>query len=152
MEVVPEVRIEPMTVDDIPGVLEVEEKSFPTPWKRDAFLFELLHNKVAHYLVAKAGGRVVGYGGMWILVDEAHVTNIAVHPDWRRRGIGEALLRRLMAEAKERGADRMTLEVRKSNWQARRLYEKLGFLTLGCRRNYYTETREDALIMWKYDL
>ncbi|HHV58014.1 MAG TPA: ribosomal protein S18-alanine N-acetyltransferase [Firmicutes bacterium] len=141
-----------MTVDDIPGVLEVEVESFTTPWKRDAFFFELLHNKVAHYLVAKAGDRVVGYGGMWILVDEAHVTNIAVHPDWRRRGVGETLLKRLLAEAKEHGADRMTLEVRKSNWSARRLYEKLGFVVLGCRRNYYSETHEDALIMWKYDL
>lgn len=147
-----EITIVPMAAEDIPGVLEVEEKSFTSPWSREAFVFELFHNKVAYYLVAKAEDKVIGYGGMWLLLDEAHVTNIAVHPDWRRRGVGEKLLSRLMADAKERGAERMTLEVRKSNWSARRLYEKLGFVTLGCRRNYYTETHEDALIMWKYNL
>jgi ribosomal-protein-alanine N-acetyltransferase len=95
---------------------------------------------------------VVGYAGVWVLVDEAHVTNIAVLPKWRRQGIGEGLLTKLMTVAKAHGADKMTLEVRKSNWGARRLYEKLGFVALGCRRNYYAETREDAIIMWKYNL
>lgn len=147
-----DVSIGPMTMDDIPGVLEVEERSFAVPWKKDAFVFELLHNKVAYYLVAKAADKVVAYGGMWLLVDEAHVTNIAVHPERRKEGIGEALMLGLMARAKEYGADSMTLEVRKSNWSARKLYEKLGFVVLGCRRGYYSETKEDALIMWKFGL
>ena len=147
-----DVKIVPMGMDHLPGVLVVEKQSFPSPWSRDGFVFELLHNKVAHYLVAVAEETVVGYAGMWVLVDEAHVTNIAVLPQWRRQGLGEKLLTELMVIAKEHGADKMTLEVRKSNWGARQLYEKLGFAALGCRRNYYSETHEDAIIMWKYDL
>lgn len=146
------VKIVPMTMDHLPGVMDVERQSFTAPWSEDAFIFELLHNKVAHYLVAMVGNQVVGYGGMWVLVDEAHVTNIAVLPQWRRQGIAQALLNNLIDMAKAHGADKMTLEVRKSNWGARRLYERLGFEALGCRRNYYSETHEDAVIMWKYDL
>ncbi|MGI6128960.1 MAG: ribosomal protein S18-alanine N-acetyltransferase [bacterium] len=147
-----EVTIIPMTMDHLPGVSVVEKQSFPVPWSKDAFIFELLHNKVAHYLVAMAGDTVVGYAGVWVLVDEAHVTNIAVLPKWRRQKIGKRLLLELISMAKERGATKMTLEVRKSNWSARKLYEKLGFKALGCRRNYYSETKEDAIVMWKYNL
>jgi ribosomal-protein-alanine N-acetyltransferase len=147
-----DVTIIPMTMDHLSEVLVVEKQSFSTPWSRDGFMFELLHNKVAHYLVAIAQEMVVGYAGMWVLVDEAHVTNVAVLPTWRRRGIGERLLTELMIIAKNHGANKMTLEVRKSNWGARQLYEKLGFVALGCRRNYYSETHEDAIVMWKYNL
>ncbi|MFY9187721.1 MAG: ribosomal protein S18-alanine N-acetyltransferase [bacterium] len=147
-----EIKILPMTMDHLSGVMEVERQSFPYPWSQDAFMFELLHNKVACYLVAMAEETVVGYAGMWVLVDEAHVTNIGVLPQWRRQGIARALLSRLMEIAKANDADKMTLEVRKSNWGARKLYENLGFKALGCRRNYYAETHEDAVIMWKFDL
>ncbi len=146
------IKILPMAMDHLHGVMDVERQSFPAPWSRDAYIFELLHNKVAYYFVAMVDDTVVGYAGVWVLVDEAHVTNIAVLPKWRRQGIGEGLLTKLMTVAKAHGADKMTLEVRKSNWGARRLYEKLGFVALGCRRNYYAETREDAIIMWKYNL
>lgn len=152
MPAVADLKIIPMTMDHLSGVMDVEKQSFSYPWARDAFVFELLHNKVAYYLVAMVGHTVVGYGGMWVLLDEAHVTNIAVLPNWRRQGIAEQLLKDLMAIAQAQGADKMTLEVRKSNWGARKLYEKLGFVALGCRRNYYAETHEDAIIMWKFDL
>lgn len=91
---------------------------------------------------------VVGYMGMWIIVDEAHITNIAVHPQARRQQIAELAVRQMMLVAKERGAERMTLEVRKSNEAAIGLYEKVGFVNYGLRKNYYIEPREDAIIMW----
>lgn len=147
-----EIQILPMAADHLPRVTEIERQSFLVPWSSDALRFELFHNKVAHYLVAVVENAVVGYAGMWVLVDEAHVTNIAVLPKWRRRGIAKALLRKLINVAVASGVDKMTLEVRKSNWGARKLYEGLGFKTLGCRRNYYAETCEDALVMWKFDL
>lgn len=147
-----EIQIIPMTLTHVPQVMEVERQSFSTPWSKDAYIFELLHNEVAHYLVSMVGDLVVGYAGVWTMVDEAHVTNIAVLPLWRRQKIGERLMLELISLAKEHGCSKMTLEVRKSNWGARDLYEKLGFIALGCRRNYYSDTKEDAIIMWKYNL
>lgn len=144
--------IQPMAVDDLDGVLEIERVSFPTPWSRAAYYRELTDNTYAHYVVAKRGDEVVGYAGMWVLLDEAHVTNIAVHPRHRRRGIGEALMLQLMAIAREKGAARMTLEVRPSNKTAQKLYQKLGFVARGIRRRYYSDTKEDAIVMWKESL
>lgn len=142
------IEIGPMTLADVDGVTLVERLSFPSPWSRQAFVQELTENGLAHYVVARAGDQVVGYGGMWVVFDEAHVTNVAVHPDWRGRGIGEAIMRALMARALERGATRMTLEVRVSNHVAQNLYLKLGFRPAGIRKGYYTDNGEDALIMW----
>jgi len=141
-----------MTVDDLADVHEVERLSFPTPWSTNAFLRELTENIYADYIVAAVRGRVIGYAGMWVVIDEAHVTNIAVHPEFRGRGIGERLLCELFVRAKARGARRMTLEVRPSNEVARHLYEKHGFVARGLRKGYYSDTGEDAIIMWKYDL
>ncbi|HHV61773.1 MAG TPA: ribosomal protein S18-alanine N-acetyltransferase [Firmicutes bacterium] len=145
-----EIRL--MQYDDLDHVVEIESISFPTPWSRNAFASELFHNSRACYLVASVDGRVVGYVGTWLILDEAHVTNIAVHPDYRRQGIGEKLLRSMMALAGSRGAKRMTLEVRVSNKPAQRLYEKLGFVRIGLRRGYYHDNNEDAIIMWKEGL
>ncbi|BDG62454.1 ribosomal-protein-alanine acetyltransferase [Caldinitratiruptor microaerophilus] len=142
------VEIVPMSLADIDGVMVVERLSFPTTWSRQAFVHEVTANTHARYFVARAGRQVVGYGGMWLILDEAHVTNIAVHPDWRGRGIGEALMRRLMDCARSYGITRMTLEVRVSNHAAQNLYVKLGFRPAGIRKGYYTDTHEDALIMW----
>ncbi len=147
-----EVRILPMGLKDLPGVLAIEEVSFPTPWSARTFTAELTQNLCACYIVARAGDEVVGYAGMWVLLDEAHVTNIAVHPGWRGKGIGERLMRELMRRALQRGARRATLEVRKSNAVARRLYERLGFEVRGVRKGYYTDTREDAILMWHEDI
>lgn len=144
------VRVEPMCLEDLEGILEIEEASFPTPWSRKSFLYELLENERAVYLVAREQeDRVQGYIGMWMVLDEGHITNLAVHPRARGRGIGELLLKALMAESRSRGINRLTLEVRISNLVARNLYAKLGFVSAGIRPGYYLDNNEDALIMWK---
>lgn len=137
-----------MTVRDLDEVLRIERASFSAPWSRNAFAGELMDNHFAEYLVMFCGEQMIGYGGMWVIVDEAHVTNIAVYPEFRGKQNGERLLRMMMAEAAARGAVRMTLEVRVSNEVAKRLYRKLGFADAGLRKGYYTDNREDALIMW----
>lgn len=138
-----------MKLRHLPEVLAIERVSFPTPWTRQAFVFEILYNECARYVVALAGGRVVGYAGMWVLVDEAHLTNIAVHPEWRGLGLGRALMEEMLARARSFGVRAMTLEVRPSNLPAVRLYASLGFVERGRRKGYYADTGEDALIMWK---
>jgi len=142
-------RFEPMRVRDLEAVLAIERASFTTPWSRAAYHRELVVNGYATYLVGRLDGRLVSYGGMWVVLDEAHVTNIAVHPGYRRAGIGRLTMRALERRAVQLGASRMTLEVRVSNHAARRLYRSLGFRGTGIRRNYYSDTREDAIVMWK---
>jgi len=139
--------IEPMRLEDLPVVQAIEQASFTTPWPAHAYRSELEANRLATYLVVRAGDAVVGYGGMWLMVDEAHITTFAVHPAWRRRRIGERLLLALLDLAVDRRAREATLEVRLSNLPARRLYEKYGFRPVGLRPNYYSDDREDALIM-----
>jgi len=143
-----DLEVRAMTVNDLDQVMEIERVSFPTPWSRAAYHRELTDNAYARYVVATRDGQVVGYAGMWVLLEEAHVTNIAVHPRYRRRGLGETLMRELMRLAREAGASRMTLEVRPSNSPAQRLYAKLGFHRHGIRRRYYSDTKEDAIVMW----
>ncbi|AEG14165.1 ribosomal-protein-alanine acetyltransferase [Desulfofundulus kuznetsovii DSM 6115] len=138
-----------MSCDHLDEVLAIEQVSFTTPWSRHAFTYELLQNEFAVYIVVLAGQKVVGYAGMWLVLDEAHVTNVAVHPQYRRRHIGRKLMQELMRRAVTLGASRMTLEVRTSNHVARHLYASLGFVERGRRRGYYTDTNEDAVIMWK---
>jgi len=140
-------RVDPMTVDDLAAVQDIERRSFLTPWPSHAYRTELETNRLATYLVARFQGRLVGYGGMWVMVDEAHVTTFAVDPDFRRRGIGERILLALLDVAHARNAREATLEVRLSNIAARRLYEKYGFRPVGLRPRYYSDDKEDALIM-----
>lgn len=140
--------IEPMRVEDVEDVLDIERASFATPWSRLAFLSELLENERAVYLVAREDGRVVGYVGMWRVLDEGHITNLAVHPTARRKGVGRKLLETLTSLAVARGLRRMTLEVRVSNYPAQHLYLAFGFLAAGIRPGYYQDNQEDALIMW----
>ncbi|MGC8633653.1 MAG: ribosomal protein S18-alanine N-acetyltransferase [Candidatus Limnocylindrales bacterium] len=139
--------VERMRVDDIPAVHEIERASFTAPWPAHAFRQELEANRLARYVVAWANDRIVGYAGLWQMVDEAHVTTFAVAPDCRRQGVGEALLTELLGIAESVGASVATLEVRVSNLPARRLYEKYGFRPVGVRPRYYTDNNEDALIM-----
>nr|WP_173104454.1 ribosomal protein S18-alanine N-acetyltransferase [Bacillus sp. KH172YL63] len=137
-----------MTVDDLDAVMAIENQSFSIPWSRDAFLNEIEQNHLSTYLVAEEDERVVGYCGVWLVVDEGHITNVAVLPDYRGRGVGEALMRKLMDVAGECGARTMTLEVRVTNGAAQHLYRKLGFQDGGIRKRYYSDNQEDALVMW----
>jgi ribosomal-protein-alanine N-acetyltransferase len=139
--------VEAMRIDDLGEVHEIERASFSAPWPPNAYLSELQTNRLAHYLVVRVDGRVVGFGGIWLMVDEAHVTTFAIHPDWRRLRLGERLIIALLDVALERRAGEATLEVRLSNLPARRLYEKYGFRPVGIRPRYYTDNGEDALIM-----
>jgi ribosomal-protein-alanine N-acetyltransferase len=136
-----------MTPEDIPAVHAIESASFPTPWPPYAFRQELETNRLARYIVVRAGGRVIAYAGIWLMVDEAHVTTFAVLPAYRRRGIGGLLLVELMELSADLGAVVCTLEVRLSNAGARQLYQAFGFKPVGVRPRYYTDNGEDALIM-----
>jgi ribosomal-protein-alanine N-acetyltransferase len=161
--------IEPMRLRDIGEVMEIERASFPSPWSARAYRHELLENDLSHYLVVRqrqmegAGlsllGKVrrslevgkqlpiLGYGGFWMMAGEAHVSTIAVQPNWRRQGIGELLLVAMLDRATELEANIATLEVRVSNVTAQNLYRKYGFRQVGLRRRYYRDSDEDALIM-----
>jgi len=140
--------IQPMTTADIAGVTRIERASFTTIWPSDAFYNELSTNKLAHYFVGRYDDRVVAYGGVWVILEDSHVTTLAVDPEYRGRRFGEVLLLRLIDEAIERGAAWITLEVRESNVVAQRLYRKYGFTTVTMRSGYYSDDNESALIMW----
>ncbi|HET7628909.1 MAG TPA: ribosomal protein S18-alanine N-acetyltransferase [Bacillales bacterium] len=137
-----------MNVDDIDAVMKVEKASFTMPWSDSAFYNELTNNRFATYILAQDADCVIGYCGVWVIVDESHVTNIAILPEYRGKQIGESLLRTAMHYARMKGARKMSLEVRVSNESAQRLYRKLGFQPGGIRKNYYTDNYEDALVMW----
>jgi ribosomal-protein-alanine N-acetyltransferase len=136
-----------MTVDDHPAVQAIERASFAVPWPDDAYRNEIRTNRLASYVVARLGDAVVGFAGIWVMVDEAHVTTFAVDPHYRRRGVGERLLLALLDLSVRRLAREATLEVRLSNLPARKLYEKYGFRPVGIRPRYYSDNGEDALIM-----
>jgi ribosomal-protein-alanine N-acetyltransferase len=140
-------EVGPMRLGDIPAVLEIERLSFSSPWPAFAFEQELTANRLAHYRVGRVDGRVVAFAGIWLMVDEAHVTTFGVHPDHRRRGIGRLLLLHLAEAAIELGSSRMTLEVRVSNAAAQALYRSFGFRVSGRRIAYYSDDGEDALVM-----
>ena len=140
-------RVDAMTFADIPAVHAIERASFVVPWPDDAYRNELATNRLASYIVARADDAVVGFAGLWVMVDEAHVTTFAVDPRWRRRGVAQRLLLGLLDIAVARRAREATLEVRLSNVPARRLYEKFGFRPVGIRPRYYSDNGEDALIM-----
>jgi ribosomal-protein-alanine N-acetyltransferase len=170
--------IEPMQLEDIPDVLEIEHVAFPTPWPARAYRHEVSENRLAHYFVARPhfveefeeeirkenpgllqrvqrwaigtrsdGPSVVGYCGFWMAADEGHLSTIAVDPSYREQGIGQLLLITAIERALELGANIMSLEVRVSNTTAQSLYRKYGFKVVGRRRRYYSDNREDALIM-----
>lgn len=133
--------------EDAEGVAAVERESFPTPWSREDFWREA-SNEFAYYIVALDDADIIGFCGCWISFEEAQVTNIALTASQRGRGLGKALMEKLMCAAAERGVERMTLEVRPSNTPALRLYEGLGFAAVGVRKKYYQDNDEDAILMW----
>lgn len=137
-----------MREEDIDQVLAVEHASFTVPWSREAFYNELHNNKFAVYIVLEEDNKIIGYSGTWVVIDEAHVTNVAILPEYRGRQLGETMMRKLMSVAREMGAKSMTLEARVTNHVAQSLYRKLGFQNGGIRKNYYSDNQEDALVMW----
>ena len=138
-----------MELTDIDAVLDIEENSFSIPWTRNSFVTEITKNKLAIYCVVEVDGEVAAYGGMWLVVDEAHITNVAVHPRYRGRGVGKKIVEGLVEEGEKMKIYRMTLEVRRSNLVAQGLYKKFGFIPCGVRSGYYHDNGEDAIIMWK---
>lgn len=142
-------QVELMNKSHIDGIMEIEKDSFAIPWSRAAVEKELSNN-LAIYAVVKENDKVVGYGGMWHVVNEGHITNIAVHKDYRHKGIGNIIVNKLIEIAEEKEMIGLTLEVRKSNLPALELYRKNGFKLEGIRPEYYEDNKEDAYIMWKY--
>jgi len=138
-----------MEEKDLDAVLEIENLSFPNPWSRMTFLGEIVNPPITipSVIVRTPEDRVVGYILLWHIREEVQISNFAVHPDFRKKGLGEAVLLYVLDKIKRHGATRIFLEVRPSNRAARSLYEKLGFRYLGSRKKYYRSPDEDALIM-----
>jgi ribosomal-protein-alanine N-acetyltransferase len=155
--VTPDVESRPVPVHLVPmrrrhlrSILRIESQVYPQPWSLSLFLGELGLRGSRYYVVARIDGVVVGYAGLMTSLDEAHVTTIAVDPAWQRHRVGSRLLINLTRAALARGARHMTLEVRVSNGAAQHMYRRFGFETEGVRKNYYAESKEDALIMWAH--
>jgi ribosomal-protein-alanine N-acetyltransferase len=147
-----EVHLVPMRRRHLRSVLRIEAQVYPRPWSLSLFLSELALRSTRVYTVARAHGTVVGYSGLMLTGPDAHVTTIAVDPEYHRHGVGTRLLANMARQALDRGAHHLTLEVRMSNRPAQALYQKFGFLPAGVRKNYYVETNEDALVMWADDI
>lgn len=135
-----------MTIDDVDAIHAIEEACFKVPWSRESFLREVTENACARYMVLREDGVAIAYAGVWFVLDEGHITNIAVHPDRRGLGYGEKVTRAMIQLAADSGMNWMTLEVRRSNKIAQNMYHKLGFIDVGYRKRYYENT-EDALVM-----
>ena len=136
-----------MRLKDVDAVEAIERATFARPWSRDSFRQELTRNVAARYLVAEENGEVLGYAGAWIILDESHITNIAVREDARGRGLGRRLTAELLQVLSNLGAGYATLEVRVSNERAQNLYKSLGFISVGKRKRYYEDNNEDAFLM-----
>ncbi len=144
-----DIIIRDMVEDDIDAIVEIENEVFSTPWSRESFITEIRENLLAKYIVAEVDKKAVGYGGIWLILTEGHITNIAVKERYRGLGIGEQLLNGLITYCMSKGINSMTLEVRKSNTIAQNLYKKYGFIDYGVRPRYYSDNNEDAIIMWR---
>jgi ribosomal-protein-alanine N-acetyltransferase len=147
-----DLEIDTMEIDDLDDVMEIEQASFSLPWSRWMFERELRSRERSHFLVVRSGSELVGYVGFWMVLDEAHIVTIAVRSDFRRRGVGSYILASALGLAVRLGAGRATLEVRITNLAAQRLYRKFGFEKIAIRKNFYSDTGEDAYVMWIYDL
>ncbi|MBN2222142.1 MAG: ribosomal protein S18-alanine N-acetyltransferase [Vallitaleaceae bacterium] len=139
--------IRPMKMDDVEAIAEIETLSFSVPWSKESILQEL-DNKDAYYLVMEENGKVLGYGGFWKILDEAHITNLAITPEFRGRKLGKKLLEAMLNYCRTLEIKKATLEVRESNFVALKVYTSLGFYIEGKRSRYYTNPTEDAMIMW----
>ncbi len=136
------------SINDADAMAELDRICFTLPWSRQAFLHEL-SNEAAFYIVTATAGKIIGYAGMWSIIDEGHITNLAVHPEHRKMGLGEMMLSEMIRISREDGILKHTLEVRASNEPAIGLYKKMGFKISGIRKEYYSDNMEDALILWR---
>lgn|SRR5690625_4061297 len=143
-----DIVIRPMQVEDLDQVEEIEHKSFTSTWSKNLYKKELLENSFAYYFVIEKDEKMIGFSGIWIVLDEAQVTNIAIDPNYRGQGYGTLLFKYLINKAMSKGATNLSLEVRKSNKHAQHLYQKFGLKPAGIRKNYYTDDGEDAIVMW----
>ena len=141
-----------MTLEDVPQVHAIETATFPTPWSEQSFIDEMTKNVCARYMVAEEDGHVIAFAGAWMILDEGHITNIAVSAPHRGKGVGKAVTDALKQYAANLGVQYMTLEVRRSNLVAQNMYKKLGFIELGYRKRYYEDNGEDALLMVCQDM
>lgn len=139
--------IRKMTVEDVPAVVDLDQKSFSLPWPERSFRFEITDNPISRCWVAELDGKVVGMIVVWLIVDEAHVATLATHPEFRRQGIGQRLLSHALRDLIQEGARRSFLEVRESNLAAQEMYRKFGYEETGRRRRYYRDNDEDAILM-----
>lgn len=137
-----------MESKDIEQVVEVSNLSLKETWNKDSFTKEIT-NPMAKYLVAQADNKIIGFAGLWVICDEGHITNIAVHPQYRGNGIGSKLVESLINNSNSWYINSLTLEVRATNEIAQNLYKKYGFKEEGIRKNYYSDNKEDAIIMWR---
>ncbi|MFZ3579557.1 ribosomal protein S18-alanine N-acetyltransferase [Virgibacillus sp. DJP39] len=144
----PELVVRLMELTDIDAVVEVEKMSFSSAWTEDIFYQEIVNNQFAHYFVVEVDEKVVGYAGLWVVIDDAQITNIAIMPTLRGNKLGEKLFKYTMEQAIRLGSSRLSLEVRVSNIVAQRMYRKFGLVPGGLRKNYYTDNKEDAIVMW----
>lgn len=142
---------ERLASEHLEEVLAIEQAVHRSPWSPQSFKNEMTFPD-GEFIVATEAREVIGYAGVWVTVDEAHITNIAVKPDRQRQGLGAVLLEELLDRARNRGAECATLEVRQSNEAALKLYEKFGFIQCGRRKRYYPDNGEDAIIMWLHEL
>lgn len=143
-----QIIIRNMKIEDVDQVIEVEKASFSTPWTTNIFYQEIVDNQHAHYFVIEVDEKIVGYVGMWIVIDDAQITNIAILPEHRGKRYGEKLFQFVLQLLKSLNVRRLSLEVRVSNIVAQKLYRKFGLVPGGIRKNYYTDNGEDAIVMW----
>jgi ribosomal-protein-alanine N-acetyltransferase len=147
-----EIFIREMTLEDVNQVFEIDKICFAEAWSLESFEYEMTENKFARYYVAETkGGTIVGYSGLWQILEEGHITNVAVKPEYRRHGLGQYIVSTLIENSLRVGIKTFTLEVRPSNKAAIHLYRNFGFLEAGIRKGYYADNNEDAIIMWKHN-
>lgn len=146
------ILISKMTIKDIEDILVIENLCFTLPWSFDSFYNEIQLNKFAHYHIISFENKVVGYIGVWQVLDEGHITNVAIHPEYRHKGLACKLIEHTLDFCIRNKIHSVTLEVRKSNIPALNLYKKFGFAEEGIRKGYYADNNEDAIIMWKHDI
>lgn len=144
-----QIAVREATISDIEAIVALEETCFSTPWSRDSLYKDMTENPRVMYLIAESGGEVLGYMGLWQIMDEGHINNVAVFPAYRRRHVASKILSTMLELSEKRGIRSHTLEVRTGNAAAQKLYRNFGFAEEGLRKGYYEDTAEDALIMWR---